>query len=163
MRNDGITPLRPWNNAAEMDDALVENFNNTVKENDKVYFLGDCVINRRGFQVFHRLNCKNLVLIKGNHDIFKMEDYTPFFRDIRGYHVMDKYILSHIPIHPESMGRFKGNFHGHLHANRVMMTNQYKQSVIDPRYLCVCVEQTDYRPILFERAIDKFEAQNKEI
>jgi len=138
LRNDG-TKLRPWNSPEEMDEELIKRWNETVKPNDKVYHLGDVVINRRCFNTLHRLN-GDKVLIRGNHDIFKLGDYTPFFRDIRGYHVMDKMILSHIPIHPLSKGRFKANIHGHLHAN----------VIDDPWYINVCVEQTDYRPILFE-------------
>jgi hypothetical protein len=30
---------------------------------------------------------------------------------------------------------------------------------IDPRYHCVCVEQTDFRPILFEDVIKRIEAE----
>jgi len=98
------------------------------------------------------------VLIRGNHDIFKLEDYTAHFRDIRSYHVMNGMILSHIPVHVNQLGRFKKNIHGHLHSNRVMLprgfdvrTNEVLYGdVIDPRYHSVCVEQTDFAPILFE-------------
>ena len=31
-----------------------------------------------------------------------------------------------------------------------MRDNGYGGRVVDPRYHCVCVEQTDFRPILFE-------------
>ena len=34
-----------------------------------------------------------------------------------------------------------------------------RSRVIDPRYMSLCVEQTDYRPILFERARDRFNEQ----
>ena len=138
LRSDG-TKLRPWDNVADMDEALVENWNKTVRPTDKVYHLGDVVINRKALNILHRLN-GDKVLIKGNHDIFRLEDYTTYFRDIRAYHVMDNLILSHIPVHPDSKGRFNGNIHGHLHSN-VMS---------DPWYQCVCVEQTDFKPILFE-------------
>jgi calcineurin-like phosphoesterase family protein len=63
-------------------------------------------------------------------------------------------ILSHIPLHPESLGRFGVNIHGHTHANRVMF-RKMSEEVIDPRYHCVCVEQTDFRPILFEDVIQR--------
>ena len=104
-----------------------------------------------------RLNGRK-VLIKGNHDIFNLSEFTPYFRDIRGYHVMNGMILSHIPISEAQMGRFGTNIHGHLHSNRVMKprgvdakTGQILYSdQIDPRYISVCVEQTDFRPILFE-------------
>ena len=152
LRDDG-TKLRPWDSPEEMDEHMVKVWNETVRPNDKVYHLGDVVINRKSLSILNRLN-GDKVLIKGNHDIFKLEDYTPHFRDIRGYHVMNGMILSHIPVHSESKGRFKCNIHGHLHANRVMLDNK-----IDPWYYCVCVEHTDYSPILFEVVIKRIVAE----
>lgn len=157
MRNDGVTKLRPWNSSEEMDEEMVKRWNETVRPNDKVYHLGDVVINRKALNIMHRLN-GDKVLIRGNHDIFKLEDYTQHFRDVRGYHVMNGMILSHIPVHEESLARFGTNIHGHLHANRVM-----KNSVIDNRYHCVCVEQTDFRPILFEDVIKKIKEEGGEV
>lgn len=150
MRNDGVTKLRPWDSPEEMDEAMVKSWNERVKPNDKVYHLGDVVINRKSLTTLSRLN-GDKVLIRGNHDIFKDEDYTPYFRSIRAYHVMNGMILSHIPIHEESLGRFGVNIHGHLHSNRVM-----KDGVNDVRYHCVCVEQTpDFAPILFEDVVKR--------
>jgi calcineurin-like phosphoesterase family protein len=143
LRNDG-TKLRPWDNPNDMDKDMVALWNDTVGPNDKVYHLGDVVINRRALQTLSLLN-GDKVLIKGNHDIFKLHEYTPYFRDIRAYHVMDKFILSHIPVHKSQASRWEGNIHGHLHAN----------SVDDAWYTCVSVEQTSFKPILFEELIHK--------
>jgi len=165
LRNDGVTKLRPWDTAEEMDEHLVKVYNERVKPNDKTYFLGDVVINRKALPILDRLN-GDKVLIRGNHDIFKDEDYTPYFRSLRGYHVMNGLILSHIPIHSESLGRFGCNIHGHLHANRVMRPVRTLEEfvahgceTIDERYHSVCVEQTDFAPILFEDVIKKIEAE----
>jgi len=141
LREDG-SKVRPWNNVEEMDEVLVENWNNIVKQEDKVYHLGDVVMNRKHLNTMRRLNGKK-VLIKGNHDIFDLSDYTEHFYDVRAYHKLDKFILSHIPIHPQELGRFKGNVHGHLHANIVLD----KWGKRDERYLSVCVEHTEYSPI----------------
>ena len=125
----------------EHDRAIIERHNELVHPDDRVYLLGDVCINRRSRHLLSELNGRK-VLVKGNHDIFKLPDYTPFFDDIRAYVVQkdgdgNKVILSHIPIHPESLGRFGTNIHGHLHQNKVG----------DPRYICVSLEHTDYRPI----------------
>ena len=77
MRNDGVTKLRPWDNPEEMDEAMVKLWNERVRPNDKVYHLGDVVINRRALSIMSRLN-GDKVLIRGNHDIFKIEDYTKY-------------------------------------------------------------------------------------
>ena len=164
MRNDGVTKLRPWDTAEEMDEFMVKAWNERVRPNDKVYHLGDVVINRKALGIMRRLN-GDKVLIRGNHDIFKDTDYREHFRELRAYHVMNGMILSHIPIHSESLGRFGTNIHGHLHANRVMMPgfNGKITDIVDVRYHCVCVEQTDFAPILFEDVIKRIEAEGGQI
>jgi len=154
LREDG-TKLRPWDDPDDMDEEMVKRWNETVRSNDKVYHLGDVVINRKALNTLYRLNGEK-VLIKGNHDIFKIDEYLEFFKDVRAYHILNGCILSHIPVHEESLGRFGVNIHGHLHANRIKMKKHPSaKAVIDPRYHCVCVEQTDFRPILFEDVIKR--------
>jgi calcineurin-like phosphoesterase family protein len=158
--NDDGTKMRPWDNVEEMDEAMVERWNKVVRPKDKVYHLGDVVINRRCLATLGRLNGEK-VLIKGNHDLFRLEEYTPYFKDIRGSHVLDKHLLTHVPIHPASLDRWECNIHGHLHTYRVMGKRWYRdeedewnyaEDVIDKRYFSVCVEQpyVDYTPIPFE-------------
>lgn len=165
-RNDGFTKLRPWTDPDEMDEAMVKAWNERVKPTDKVYHLGDVVINRKSLSIMRRLK-GDKVLIRGNHDIFKLEDYTQYFRDVRGYHVMNGMILSHIPVHSDSLGRFGVNIHGHLHANRVRKVSGFDTTTgevlygdeVDTRYHCVCVEQTDFAPILFEDVLKRITSE----
>ena len=158
--DDPEVKLRPWDNADEMDEEMIRRWNDRVRPTDKVYHLGDVVINRKALKTLHRLN-GDKVLIRGNHDIFPDVEYREYFRELRAYHVMNGMILSHIPIHPESLGRFGVNIHGHLHASRVKMepVGKYGIPVVDTRYHCVCVEQTDFAPILFEDVIKRIEAE----
>lgn len=150
MRSDGVTKLRPFEDPEEMDEFMVKAWNERVKPTDKVYHLGDVVINRKSLGIMRRLN-GDKVLIRGNHDIFRDEEYREHFRELRAYHVVEGMIFSHIPIHEESLGRFGVNVHGHLHANRVMVRGfNGKPMDIDVRYHNVCVETTDFAPILFE-------------
>ena len=170
-RNDGVTKLRPWDDADEMDEFMVAAWNDRVRPNDKVYHLGDVVINRKALKIMSRLN-GDKVLIRGNHDIFKDTDYREHFRELRAYHVMNGMILSHIPVHVESLGRFGVNIHGHLHANRVKKIRGVNAKTgellysdeIDPRYHNVSVEQLpDFAPILFEDVIKRIEAEGGEV
>ena len=160
---DSVTgeKIRPWTDPAEMDEEMVKRWNETVRPNDKVYHLGDVVINRKALSIMSRLN-GDKVLIRGNHDIFRDEEYRQYFRELRAYHVMNGMILSHIPIHEQSLGRFGTNIHGHLHTGRVMAEIWGKWE-IDPRYHCVCVEQTDFRPILFEDVIKRIKEEGGEV
>ena len=163
-RTDGVTKLRPFDTPEEMDEFMVEAWNAKVRPNDKVYHLGDVVINRKALGIMRRLN-GDKVLIRGNHDIFRDDDYREHFRELRAYHVMNGMILSHIPIHTESLGRFGVNIHGHTHANRVMLSgfNGKITDIVDVRYHCVCVEQTDFAPILFEDVVKRIEAEGGQI
>ena len=169
-RSDGVTKLRPYTTPEEMDEDMVAKWNDRVRPTDKVYHLGDVVINRRALKTLARLN-GDKVLIRGNHDIFRDDEYREYFRELRAYHVMNGMILSHIPVHEASLGRFGVNIHGHLHANRVMKARGVDAKTgtvlygteIDPRYWCACVEQTDFAPILFEDAIKRIEAEGGHI
>jgi calcineurin-like phosphoesterase family protein len=168
--NDG-SKMRPWTDPDEMDEEMIKRWNETVRPNDKVYHLGDVVINRKALAIMRRLN-GDKVLIRGNHDIFKDEDYRAHFRELRAYHVMNGMILSHIPLHSDSLGRFGVNIHGHLHSNRVRKARGVDAKTgeilysdeIDSRYHCVCVEQTpDFAPILFEDVLKRIEEEGGSI
>jgi calcineurin-like phosphoesterase family protein len=165
-------PLRPFTSTEEMDETMVERWNAVVRPQDTVYHLGDVVINRKSLHHVKRLNGKKR-LVRGNHDIFKDADYREVgFESLYGVRVfVDKFILSHIPLHPESVTeRFKVNVHGHLHANEVMrtrtnMVHGYMTGLVtepDPRYLCVSVEHTDYRPLSFDEVEARIKARWEE-
>jgi len=167
LREDG-TKLRPWDNPEDMDEFMVEAWNQRVRPNDKVYHLGDVVINKRALKTLGRLN-GDKVLIRGNHDIFRDTEYREYFRELRAYHVMNGCILSHVPVHEASLGRFGVNIHGHLHANRVKRvigidTLGTAPELVygtepDVRYHCVCVEQTGFAPILLEDVFKRIAAE----
>ncbi len=160
--DDPEVKLRPWSDPDEMDTEMIRRWNDRVRPSDKVYHLGDVVINRKALPTLHRLN-GDKVLIRGNHDIFSDEEYRTYFRELRAYHVLNGMILSHIPVHEASLGRFGVNIHGHLHASRVKRARGVDAKTgavlygdeIDPRYWCACVEHTNFAPILLEDAIKK--------
>ena len=164
LREDG-SKERPWDTIEEMNEALIENYNSVVRPKDKVYILGDVVINRSALPLIARLQGRK-ILVKGNHDTMRLDEYAQYFEDIRGNAVIDNHILTHIPIHPCSVGRWDANIHGHLHHNKVMMTKPGYQwfqvkDIPDPRYFCVSAEQANYTPIAFEVAKKRIK-ENKE-
>jgi calcineurin-like phosphoesterase family protein len=155
VKSDG-TKLRPWDDPADMDEAMIKLWNDRVKPRDKVYHLGDVAMNRRELKTLSRLNGEK-VLIRGNHDIFTDHEYLEYFSMLKAYHVIPGMIFSHIPIYAEGMDRFTINVHGHLHAERVHKISGVDAAgqivfspEIDPRYHCVCVEQTGFAPILLD-------------
>lgn len=128
-----------------MDEALIANWNKWVSPKDKVYHLGDAVINRKNLHLLGRLNGRK-VLIKGNHDNFKAAEYLMYFEDLKGVHVMDDLVLTHIPVSNKQFYRYRGNIHGHLHD----------KTMGDERYYNVSVERHNFTPVLFEKVREHF-------
>lgn len=153
LRADG-TRLRPWSSADEADDVMVERWNSVVKSTGKVYCLGDVAMSKSGLKRLEELN-GDKILIGGNHDVRYEKDLRECFRSIRSYWALEGFVLSHIPIHPSSLGKYQGNIHGHLHYQSVLQSD----GTVDPRYLCVCVEHTDYTPINWREVKTRFQAQ----
>jgi calcineurin-like phosphoesterase family protein len=204
MFTTGGKPIRPWGipvgkvkfddldpevqadimrRVEEMDEAMVENWNRVVGPKDKVEVLGDVIIGRTARHILGRLNGRKRLRM-GNHDIFvknNNQDYAAYFEEITAYKVFDDLIMSHIPLHPESVKeRWKANVHGHLHSGRVMMDGPDEPTgeiqvhsvlgrmmitrptkVIDPRYLCVSMEHIDYTPIHMDEVYRRIDEQQE--
>lgn len=144
FKNSDGDLIRPgFTDVDHMNWTIINNWNNLVSEKDKVYVLGDLAINRRYIPLIG--NCLGRkVLVKGNHDIFRLKDYLPYFEDVVSCMTSPhQYILSHVPVHPLSLGRWKVNIHGHTHNNKVLIEGTTK---VDKRYYSVSVEQTDMKP-----------------
>lgn len=145
---------RPFACAAEMDEALIANWNAVVRPADHVYCLGDVTMLRGGpvqqrqmaGWVSRLQGHKRLLL--GNHDHFPVQAYLAAgFEKVRGTgQWLDGLLLSHYPVHPASLGRAKACIHGHTHTQHMETSPHHR----DPRYLNVCVEVTDYRPLTLE-------------
>ena len=106
---------------------MEEQWNKTVGPNDKVYHLGDIAMpssKAKSLHILNRLNGEK-VLIRGNHDQFDLKDYARYFKDVRGSHQFDGMLLTHIPVHEQSLGKWGFNVHGHLHARRVALVDHY--------------------------------------
>lgn len=140
-RKDGHK-LRPWDTVEEMDEAMVALWNSEVRPEDTVWHLGDVVINRKALPILGRLNGKK-TLIKGNHDVFRLEEYQQYFSNVYAYRVHGDVLFSHIPVHPSQFPRFSANVHGHLHSDVLP----------DRRYVNVSSEQTGFKPILLEEVM----------
>ena len=140
---DNTRPMRPFSNAEEADEYMIEQYNNIVTHGDKVYFLGDIAIGKSHIQKLERMKYGHKYLILGNHDNqAPIEEYKKYFNKIYGVLYMPDYkaICTHVPIHPNGLkegSRFSCNIHGHLHDHLIQ----------DNRYINVSVEQTSYKPI----------------
>ena len=150
--------VRDFASVEEMNGAIISRHNSVVRPSDKVYFLGDVTMNTnaKGLEFLSEMNGEK-ILIKGNHDLCTAQQYLKYFKDIRGSYQLAGFILTHIPIHPDSLSRWAANVHGHLHTNQVQLNGKP-----DPRYLNVSLEQINFTPIALENLVqlvkDRLEA-----
>jgi calcineurin-like phosphoesterase family protein len=67
-----------------MDNYIIDKINKTVSEQDTLYHLGDFCFCYRKIEVFleylDKIKCKNIVLVKGNHDEVSHYDYLREYR-----------------------------------------------------------------------------------
>jgi calcineurin-like phosphoesterase family protein len=143
---------RPFSNAEEMNEALLESHNELVKPQDHVYFLGDMTMLRNGrdkerfIQEVRKYNGHKRLFL-GNHDHFSIKTYLDagFEKIYATWRTEDNIIFSHIPIHPQSLGSVIANVHGHIHE-----APEYEPAFVNDRcipYINVSMENIDYKPI----------------
>jgi calcineurin-like phosphoesterase family protein len=119
---------RPFSTVDEMDKALINNWNDTIKEEDWVYILGD--ISWYGVDTTAIILSKlkgHKVLIKGNHDKFtheqKLTKYFEYITDYKELYFNGQIItLCHYPIM-----YWKNQWHGTIHLyGHVHVTQDYQ-------------------------------------
>jgi calcineurin-like phosphoesterase family protein len=129
---------RGFDSSEAMDNFIIAQWNQTVSKRDVVYLLGDITMEKGDYSILDRLN-GSIRVVLGNHD---KPQHTKKLMDrvvsVSGAVKYNGFILTHIPIHDTEIDRFRGNIHGHVHEN----------SLPDSRYINVCCEVLDYKPML---------------
>ena len=157
------TRIRPeFDDVQEMNEIMIQRWNEVVRPGDKVYHLGDVVLgtDQEGWM---KANWPRLMgqkrLIVGNHDNIKMLSSGGFFAKVEMWRMFTEFglLLTHVPVHPSNLrvlvaegdyvegdvGTVQRQFlnvHGHIHQN---------PSPEGP-YKNVSVEAIDYRPVNIE-------------
>lgn len=140
---------RPYESVSEIDRAMIDNWNKTVDENDKIYVLGDFGAYGYERDILSRLKGIKY-LINGNHDTNTNEFYREAgFKEVYGLPVLYKkfWIFSHNIIYVNSNMPY-ANLFGHVHNNPIV--KDYSS-----QHYCVSVERIEYTSILFENIIKK--------
>lgn len=156
---------RPFATAAEMDEAMIRNWNNIVTNQDTVYILGDiCMGNDEMVVSYLKQLAGNKVLIAGNHDrnlddfqnsklakyITKAAYYMEIKDTLNGR--IQKVVLSHYPM-AEWNGFYHGAIHlyGHVHNN--VGNDAYKIMAKIPNAYNVGVDILDFTPRTLDEVI----------
>ena len=117
---------RPFVSTQEMDEALVDGWNKTVKANDTVYHLGDVAFNN--YDCIKRLKGR-IKLVPGNHDLKRAKKVMHLFDDVLPELTYLKvtpelrFVLCHYPL--ESWRReYPYHLHGHAHGTSGVKHNR---------------------------------------
>lgn len=160
---------RPFKDVKEMNDCLLTLHNERVKPVDHWYNLGDVTMERdgqgRGLEILSQFHGhKRLIL--GNHDHYKMRQYLVYFEKVMATNRLGGLMLTHIPVHPQSLGRALANVHGHTHDHpdyEPVAAQQFDKvwegkTQVPARlipYINISVERTNYAPITLEDILER--------
>lgn len=161
--------------AEEHHETIFEGLISAVNKRDVLYLLGDIAFDQYWLQRVAGIKCAKKVAILGNHD-------TEGRGDVEGYHYaavfdeihslfkkrtgkgLPKVWLSHAPIHPQEL-RGCINIHGHTHYNNIKYECRpcmaescevaCRYEIKDPRYINICPEQTDWKPVVFQELLKR--------
>lgn len=147
---------RPWETVEEMNEALINNWNSIVKENDIVFHLGDVQLgggNQLMDSIFPRLN-GHIILILGNHDPHNLKPRHLDLIDATYEQltiVIDGILctLTHCPHGiPGKDPKHQFNLHGHLHSINNIPSEECTVKLRENHY-DVGVDNNNYFPISF--------------
>ncbi len=170
---DAEDKTRDFASLEEMNEAIVNNINDKVGEDDVLFHLGDWSFG--GFENIEefrkRIKCKNIHLILGNHDHHILKNKSGIqrlFSSINHYVDLDvrrpspkikgvidrfRFILCHYPIASwDSMNEGVIHLHGHVHLPK-------HQRVGNGRSLDVGVDGNDLEPISLDEILDLMKNQ----
>ena len=139
---------RPFADIAEMDEAMVKNWNAKVGANDEVWHLGDLAFHKAGAirGILSRLNGK-IHFVRGNHDEV-LPEIADRFTTVQDYKELkidgQKIILCHFPLLTWNKAhRGAWHFHGHCHGS----VNHLN---VGSTRIDVGVDNFNYTPVSFD-------------
>lgn len=149
---------RPFRNADEMNNTIINNFNSVVMPTDNLFILGDCSLHislEETMALLDRIRCKNKYLIRGNHDKNFPEGY---FKGVYNYlEVQDHdqwFVLEHYPLKTfKHQARGWIHLHGHQHNTLEynLMNKENNLLIYD-----VGVDANFYMPVNRKQILDFF-------
>ena len=146
---------RPFDNIQQMNKILVDNWNNRVKKDDLVYFLGDfCFGDARSW--FPYLNGE-IMLIKGNHDKSNLKFFNKVYRSYSMKIGDFNCVLNHRPIYPND---YPDPFNDHDKSinpdgyDFVICGHVHEKWKVVGKSVNIGVDQWDFKPVLLEELIE---------
>lgn len=137
-----------FDTAEQMNEHMLDRWNEVVKPGDIVYHLGDVMMGpKEDFKSFWPKLNGSKRLIVGNHDDIPFLSSGGFFKKVQMWRMFPDMglLFTHVPIHESGLyrhgkGEMMKNVHGHIHHN--LSPTEHHQNV--------SVEAIDYTPIHIE-------------
>lgn len=161
---------RPFKNVDEMNEQIIERFNQKVTNKDDVYILGDVCYKSNQYEMkalVNKLNGKTKTLILGNHDpkfIYSCFDEVTTYKEVS--YAWRKLILFHYPIlewngyfgHGGGSGkRNDKNAAVHLHGHQHNYAQQNIQNRKDGLFRYdVGVDANNFAPVSADEILEFF-------
>lgn len=133
---------RPFASVEEMNDSMIQNWNEQVNDEDIIYHLGDLCFGNfdKTVDALKRLKGK-IILIKGNHDPSKYYKKINEMGLLHGYHEVGTVLkhkkhqmwLTHYPFDIGVRPRM-WSIHGHIHGEESNLINQINVGVDSPHF-----------------------------
>jgi len=144
------------NRPKDWQDLIINNWNETVNDNDSILHLGDFSfgLKENVQKIFDSLKGKKY-LLRGNHDYrhsinwwktIGFDVINRFYEDIDGY----RFYFSHKPMQENEKITKSVNIFGHWHNKSDFICKHG-----DKIYINVSVEQIDYRPVKVNFLVEK--------
>lgn len=148
---------RPFATVDEMNSALIKNWNDIVKPEDTVYFLGDFALGpKEAFRRFTACLNGHKHFIFGNHDHISRSQVLEAGWESAQYQMTVEYkgYTFQLQHHPDTdVPADRILVYGHVHEKTA--TN------VPHKSFCACVEVNDYKPVTLDYIIDNFEMRDK--
>ena len=169
---------RPWATVAEHDQALIDNWNDTVPEDAVVFHLGDFCYKGGGFSTIQHLKGLlngQIVLIRGNHDPDtrkpqNLQKFQQFFDGVFDQLEItvdgQRILMNHFPLltWPHAYGEHPTwQLFGHIHLRKGITGSDafIVEQCCRPTQYDVGVDLNGYKPVSFHQLQERIDFQIK--
>lgn len=160
-RKSGELIRSGFDDVNDMNETMIDRWNEVVRPGDKVYHLGDVIFgSKESRQTWMDIHWNRLMgskrLIVGNHDDIPFLAQGGWFKKIQMWRDFGEhnFLCSHVPIHQSELVRGVRHSNPPVKKTRLNVFGHIHQNPAPPGpYKCVCVEHTDYRPVHIDELI----------
>jgi len=145
LQHKNMAIHRGFKDEFKCDEFIIDSWNSIVKSpKDLTYILGDIAMEKSSsYYILDRLVGRKVVIL-GNHEMKQhIRELLNYVENVAGMIDYYGFALTHCPIHPIELERYRGNIHGHTH----------EAIYEDKRYINVCAEVINYQPKTIEELI----------